>query len=349
MFYMPTTRRNESGYRAMLVVVGLACLVRITAVMFWVVPVMISWRFLTWKERLVSTPLIILVIIGCGCVVDSYFYGKLTLSWWNFYKWNIVKRVGEYYGRESIFYHVKVTLPLMVNTWAGYLVIGMWRRAWRRGWIGVTAAVFLVASSMQRHKETRFLAPLYPLILLACSYGAQQLDVSVTKKRYLRVLAKIALVGVVGSQILIGWFYARVHFNGAYQVVDKLRDLVDKNRDSSVYFLTPCHVTPFQGYLHRKEVKAEFLKCHPGVVDELMPVEESEARDHFNRDPKSFVMERVIAEGYTHLVLFEGDLEGYADLITSAGYEECGRVYNSSILAVGSNKRRGDLLIYCKK
>ena len=73
------------------------------------------------------------------------------------------------------------------------------------------------------------------------------------------------------SQILIGWFYARVHFNGSYEIVDKLRFSIDKNIDDSisisVFFLTPCHVTPFQGYLQRENVKVDFIsseKCEVG-------------------------------------------------------------------------------------
>lgn len=90
-----------------------------------------------------------------------------------------------------------------------------------------------------------------------------------------------------------------------------------------------------------------FVKCHPREVDAVMPRDESDARDRFEKDPGAFIESDVIGRGYAHLVLFESNLRDYSDLISQL-YVECARVDNS-LLAIGSNKRRGDLLIYCKK
>lgn len=344
LFYLPTGRR-EGNFRKMLAVVGLACLVRITAVMFWAAPVLLGMKMISWKDRLTWVPLIMAGTILLGILVDSFFYGRWIVTWWNFYDWNVVRRVSEHYGRESMFYHLRVTLPLMANTHVGYLIFGMWRGALGRGWIGVISGVFLGLSSiLQRHKETRFLAPIYPLMVVIAAFGAQQLAVLASKHGRGGIILKVLLMGVLGSQILMGWFYARVHFNGAYAIIDELRVLVDKQPDSSVFFLTPCHVTPFQGYLHREKVKMDFVKCHPKSVDGLMPKEESEARDRFQNDPVTFIESDVIGRGYTHLVLYESNLGNHI----SQFYVECARV-NNSRFAIGSNKGRGDLLIYCRK
>lgn len=341
LFYAPV-KHNIGNIRIMLAVIGMACLVRITTVIFWFIPGLMAMRFVSWRDRLIWTPLIILTTILSGLAIDSYFYGKMTLSWWNFYKWNVLKGVSWYYGRESAAYHFKVTLPLMINTSFGYFGVGLWRGAWRRELIGLTMAVFLGLSSMQTHKETRFLAPIYPLILICSSYGAQQVALLVGKPH--RRFPRLALITVIISNIFIGWFYSRFHYNGAYEIMDKMREIIGVDSDGiKVYFLTPCHVLPFHGYLHREKVKMEFLKCHPKAVDDVMPVEESAARDQFNKDPKGFLKDRVIEEGYNHLILYESDLNSYVDLFTGK-YEECARVETSLLL-----KRRGDLLIYCKK
>lgn len=343
LFYAPF-RKSTGNFRIMLALIGLACLMRVTAMIFWFTPgLMIFLRAVSWRDRLIWAPLIVSFTIFSGLAVDSYFYGKLTASWWNFYEWNILRGVSRFYGRESVFYHLKVTLPLMLNTKVFYFGIGMWKAAFRSEYLTLTVsmAAYLVLSSMQEHKETRFLAPIYPLIIIFCALGAQQLDLYVSKKqRPIRFISKLLLSAVIISNILIGWFYARVHYKGAYEIMDKL----NLSKGDGVYILTPCHVLPFKGYLHRTDIKADFLKCHPGAVDELILKEESEERDHFNRDPIGFVKDEVIGAGYNHLILYESDVEKYRDLFTSKSYEECSRVKSSKII-----KRRGDLLIYCKK
>ena len=91
-----------------------------------------------------------------------------------------------------------------------------------------------------------------------------------------------------------------------------------------------------------------FVKCHPQQVDHLMPVKDSADRDKFARDPISFVRENVLELGYEHVLLFEGDLFKYKKIFNEFKYLECERTKNSSFLALGSNRARGDLLIYCK-
>lgn len=342
LFYVPI-KAKAGRYELTLWLVGVACLVRVTAVLFWIAPLAAALRWISWRQRLLVTPGIVIAVIVLGVMVDSYFQGKLTVSWWNFYEWNIVKGVSKHFGRESSLYHLKVTLPLMINTQIGYFVVGLWR-GWRSSGIVVTVGgVFLALCSVQAHKETRFLAPIYPLIVLYCAYGAQQLRVSTMKRgKVVKLAVYSGLIGVAVSQVLIGWFYGRVHFNGAYEIVDKLRGM---EALKSVYFLTENHVTPGEGYLHRPDVRVGFLKCHPRRADNLMSERDSRERDEYARDEVQFVERRVIGEGYEAAVLYEKDLRRYRNLFEKNLWLECGRA-NNSFLAV--HKRRGDLLIYCK-
>ena len=337
-------------YITALSLIGAACLTRVSAVMFWLVPLLVNFMRISWRDRLITTPLAVFSTVIVGVLVDSMFYGRLTLSWWNFFHWNIVKRVSLYYGEESPFYHVKVTLPLMINTGAVYFIYGGWRAVKMRkgGLVLLTASAFLLLNSLQRHKETRFLAPFHPLSLLLCAFGAQQLDLQ--KSKLIRAGKWLLLTGTVLSQVPISLFYGRAHYSGAYEIVDKLRDLVDTRpaNTSSVFFLTPCHVAPFQGYLNRDNVLSEFIKCHPKVVDEVMPPEDSEARDHFQYDPLEFVKSKVIEKGFTHIILFEGELYKYESLL-SVNYSLCARSSKPLIPRTGGSRARGDALIYCKQ
>lgn len=337
-------------YGAALILIGLACLTRISAVMFWIVPLGVNFLKLSWRDRMATTPLAVMLTICLGALVDSLFYGRFTLSWWNFFHWNIAKSVSFYYGQEPGLYHLKVTLPLMINTGLIHFLYGTWRaiRMRKAGLVLATISAFLALNSLQRHKETRFLAPLYPFLLLFCAFGAQQL--SLRKGKLFQIGNVLLLVGVISSQLGIALFYGRAHYAGAYEIVDKLRDLVDKRPDeaSSVFFLTPCHVTPYQGYLHRDQVRADFVKCHPTAVDEVMPPSESEARDHFQRDPLDFLKRHVIDQGFTHIILFEGDLPKYEASFQDT-YDLCARSSKPLIPRIGGSRARGDALIYCKQ
>ena len=136
---------------------------------------------------------------------------------------------------------------MMLNTFGGFFVLGI-LKGWKQS-VGLlaTISVFIILNSLQGHKESRFLAPIYPIIIIFSAHGLQQINVLFHKRKYLKFATRLALVG------------------------DKLRFSIDKNVDDSisisVFFLTPCHVTPFQGYLQRENVKVDFIsseKCEVG-------------------------------------------------------------------------------------
>ena len=338
-------------YKTALALVGVAALTRITALMFWVTPLLVNFVRISWKDRLLTTPLIILLTIATGLLVDYAFYGHWTASWWNFYYWNIAKGVSTQYGKEPFLYHFKVTIPLMINTCAVYFGYGLLRavRIGKGGPILFAVIVFVLLNSALGHKETRFLATAYPFLLLFCAFGAQQIDVH--KNKVVRIAKRLMLAGMIASQVLLTVFYSRAHYGGAYEIVDKLRDLIDHRgnaNNESVFFLTPCHVTPFQGYLNRDFVLADFVKCHPVVVDEIMPKEDSEARDQFQSDPLLFVKTKVIDKGFSYIVLFEGDLPKYEQMLKET-YRICARSSKTLIPRIGGSRARGDAIIYCKQ
>lgn len=323
-----------------LLLVGFACLIRITALQFWLFPLVTLLPRLSWPDRLLRLPATVFAVISLGGAVDSFFYGCFTVSWWNFLQWNIVNGVSSHYGRESPLYHLSRSLPLMLNTNVFYWLIGILSGK-RNFWLLSTGAIYVLLSSLQGHKETRFLAPLMPLLVAFTARGAQQLDVLTLKSsRLIRSLVRLALFAVIASQLPIAWFYARVHFAGAYQIVDKLRTRIDSSGARSAFFLTPCHVTPYMGYLNRPQVHLDFVKCHPRQVDSVMPPEDSKSRDEFNF--------HALLGKFDLFVLFEGHLAQYAQEFKNYNYVECERSINSSSLSFGSNKHRGDLLIYCR-
>lgn len=340
---------GKRRFYAAMSLIGIASLIRITTIQFWIFPLLFTFIALGNNLKLrvsfvLSAAAVALLTVLFGVAVDSYFYGKFTVSWWNFFYWNVLRKVSELYGRESVFYHLKTTFPLMMNTLSPYLLVGMWRVRYdfRRAFALIVAAGYTLFNSLVTHKESRFLAPIHPILLMYCAYGAQQMNALTHKyNKYVQFIVKLGLIGVVLSQIPQGWFYSRVHYNGNVEIVDKLRELIDKHpgpkEEIKVFTMMQCHANPHFGYLHRNIGALDFIKCHTDMVKELMP----EAERDMNKQSQYRLSD------HTHIIMYEYDFVNYHQNFGNY-FEECARA-NNSILPMGKNRIRGDLLILCRR
>lgn len=149
--------------------------------------------------------------------VDSYFYGRTTVSFWNIIYYNIISPLGgpELYGTESSTFYIanlllnfNVLLPLALISLPGLLVTMQYdkRRLGRHqrdakpdesspyALLAVRLAPFylwLAVLSLQPHKEERFMYPAYPLLAMNAAVGlylikgwTEQAYIKYTKSSY---------------------------------------------------------------------------------------------------------------------------------------------------------------------
>ncbi|XP_045504981.1 GPI mannosyltransferase 3 [Colias croceus] len=203
-------------------------------------------------------------IIGGGSLValDSYYYGELIITPWEFFKYNILHDVSSYYGTHPWYWYVTegmpailgVSLPLVL--WGIYTVL----RRPKQNTIGVVllaaVALHLAVHSCIPHKEVRFVLPLIPILL----YIAQDVVVPWSRKAKNWQLYSLATLLVVGNAFPAGYF-GLVHQRGPLPAMTLLRDVIPHNR-TTVLFMMPCHSMPLYSHLHMN-ITARFLDCSP--------------------------------------------------------------------------------------
>jgi phosphatidylinositol glycan class B len=215
--------------------------------------------------------------------LDSAFYSRPTLSLLNFLRVN-ASPVSLFYGSSSWHYYLSQALPILSSTSLPFVLHGMHLAVKNNeknlktmlGCIVWTLTVF----SFVGHKEWRFLHPLLPMLHIFASRSLVELhhcsakaEVEVPREKGKNAIAKpfslpirtrdlCLLLLAVPASIYVVFF----HCVGQIKVMSYLRSLPPENL-TSVGFLTPCHSTPWQAYLHRPELAAPgrmwALGCEP--------------------------------------------------------------------------------------
>ncbi|KAG1821654.1 glycosyltransferase family 22 protein [Suillus subaureus] len=215
--------------------------------------------------------------------LDSAFYGRPTLSLLNFLRVN-ASPVSLFYGSSSWHYYLSQALPILSSTSLPFVLHNMHlavendekRLKTMLGCIVWTLTVF----SFVGHKESRFLHPLLPMLHIFASRSLVELyhrsakaEVKVSWEKRENAIPKTfslpirtrdlcLLLLAVSASIYVVFF----HCVGQIKVMSYLRSLLPENL-TSVGFLTPCHSTPWQAYLHRPELAAPgrmwALGCEP--------------------------------------------------------------------------------------
>lgn len=272
---------------------GIAAVARITSVsyFFCVCVAAFASNLKHRKRSLFLTLSITIACIAVGIIVDWFFYGAFTVSWLNFFTWNVSHKISHLYGKEPPLYHFKVTLPLMINVFLPFWLYGLYRSPSQ---LHSVIIPYLTVNCLQIHKEVRFLSPLLPLFLAQIAHGYCQLSIKFKSGLWKRCVS-LAFLGALVFQMPIAYYYSRVKFSGRIAAIDHVRALIDANPNyKSVYFYADCHSFPGPSYLHRPGIKYIFSPCHPQAFDHLFsPVElESNTLGTLSTPPDVLVMLR---------------------------------------------------------
>ncbi|KAG2041838.1 glycosyltransferase family 22 protein [Suillus americanus] len=276
---------QSTRMRMCIVFAALACAIRPTNAIIWVY--LFGLLVLRLGLRLSQGPILIRDCCVIGAIttlivfaLDSAFYGGPTLSLLNFLRVN-ASPVSLFYGSSSWHYYLSQALPILSSTSLPFVLHGMYlavkndekKLKTMLGCIVWTLTVF----SFVGHKEWRFLHPLLPMLHIFASRSLVELyhcsakaDVKLSREKRKRKAFSLPirtrdlclLLLAVPASIYVVFF----HCVGQIKVMSYLRSLPPENL-TSVGFLTPCHSTPWQAYLHRPELAAPgkmwALGCEP--------------------------------------------------------------------------------------
>ncbi|KAF9246445.1 glycosyltransferase family 22 protein [Melanogaster broomeanus] len=269
-----------------IVFAALACAVRPTNGIIWVY----MFTILFWRLK-ANTKLLVLTVRDCAIVgltvilavfaIDTWFYGRPTLTLFNFLRVN-ASPVSVFYGSSPWHYYLSQALPILCTTTLPFLLHGFWLvfredRAKLRimaGCVGWTVFVY----SFVGHKEWRFLQPLLPMMHIIASRSIAQL-LDIRNGPFLSLS--------IPASVYVTFF----HCTGQIKVMSFLRGTPADN-STTIGFLMPCHSTPWQAYLHRPDLaepgKMWALGCEPPLGLQL-PAKYRDQTDVFFESPISYV------------------------------------------------------------
>ncbi len=343
LYFYPLNVRTDSGSAIYVALISLSFVVRPTTAILWL-PLVLSHLWRLWKfnkngglDLLLQwlAPAAILTLAS-ATVVDSCFYGKIIFVPWNFFKFNVLHSIGSFYGTHSWYWYVNNAWPIMTTGLGAPLVLLGLIRNWRSERGGLFAKTLVWTSfaySVLPHKELRFLLPSLPLGLCVAA------DFLASKRIGKRTVAVIS--ALLNIPLLL--YLSLVHQRGALDVVSYLAE--NARSDSSVFFLMPCHSTPYWSHMHRSDIEMRFLTCEP-----LLQADSVDEADNFYSDPMAWLQKEFTDDGHrdlpTHLVLYDGLHEAVRDFLLKGGYDKCATFFHTHF-PEGRISRHVN--IYCKK
>lgn len=354
-------KMNWKSMNISLIFAAISCVIRPTNGLIWIylaVWFSISRGFQTSAKLVLHSLIIGSSVLAMNTLVDYWYYGELTIPIWNFIKFNVTTSLSKFYGVAPWHFHIFQSVPVILLTFLPFFIYGLIKfpNSQLKGLLLFVIGVF----SFIDHKEFRFIYPLQPIMFLTTAYGFYHLNLHHSK------FIKFSVYIIIILNTLISLFFTQVHEKGVIDVINYLKYDPDVY---SVGFLTPCHSTPWQSYLHRPELQNStwFLTCEPPL--HLLNSENSskevesymDESDIFYDNPEKFLYQNlppVFNKGLrspgkeykyewpTHLVVFQ-DLEPFiSNYLKDSPYVECERFFNTYFH--WDDRRRGDVIVYCK-
>lgn len=252
----------------------------------------IVWLF-TWSSGADRSHRII-ACVACYAI-DSAFYGVPTFTPLNFLRQNVFNSISLFYGANTTHFYFTQAMPFITLTQLPFVIHGFFLPDDGRSgmgvlrWVlGITVGVY----SLLGHKEFRFIHPLLPILhlfaarslvdLYTQSSSSQPVRSTVSKRLSSKLLISRSNILLLLFSLVPAVYVTSFHSVAQVGVMDWLRDATRRGEVRSVGMLMPCHSTPWQSHLHRRELEGDemdgngggsgeggrfwFITCEPPVL-----------------------------------------------------------------------------------
>ncbi|KAF8510994.1 Alg9-like mannosyltransferase family-domain-containing protein [Hysterangium stoloniferum] len=338
---------------------AIACMVRPTNAIIWsFMALELSWRLRGNRKALARVWLQIIIIGTIACCflfsLDLWYFGTYTFTPFNFLITNL-SPVSSFYGRNPWHYYLTQGIPIVSNLAMPFFLYGLWQALingvspLRR--LSLLTLWTILVFSLTTHKEWRFIHPLLPVMHILAAKPL--VDHNLTKGKKVSTASQrwryvAGLFMLVSAPLLL-----QMQSHAQISVIDYLRS-IPPDELRSVGFLMPCHSTPWQSHLHRRDLNEHFLwalGCEPPLSGQS-PDTYQDQSDVFYASPLDYLKTRfppavdpqfppspfaVSTPGFqglethrwrhtwpSHLVFFDAlsDHGGVMDFFEKLGYEE---------------------------
>ncbi|PPQ78174.1 hypothetical protein CVT25_015507 [Psilocybe cyanescens] len=284
MFHRPRLRK-------MILFSALACIIRPTNAVIWTFLFFNLFWAIRKHRRIVLAIGKDVAFLGITSLVllftlDSLYYGNPTFTPFNFLKTNL-SAVSLFYGANPWHFYLTQALPILCTTALPFTLHGIWStlaarssRDYSTKTIISTVAWAITVYSFAGHKEWRFIHPILPLLHV---FAAKSLvDISFHSHRSKKdtshlkavVYRRFQLPNIPGRYLTfllltipVSLYIILFYCSGPIEVMSYLRKLPKSElNNDTIGFLMPCHSTPGQSHLHRKDLAERRmwqLGCEP--------------------------------------------------------------------------------------
>ena len=308
--------------------IALSFMARPTTAIFWIPLVLFD---ILYRESVIKvfTKMIPQAMIAVLSVIllDSWFYGQVTIAAWTFLKMNLLQNISEQYGVQPWHWYISNFMPALFCGFGLYpLFQGVYKGFHYQNGLS-KILLFCLAFSMTcysflGHKEHRFIMPLIPLMMAYMALGLKKIT------KYLIAFCML--------NIVLSLYLSLLHQRGPQLV---MKTLSSKTNVKGILILTPCHGTPYYSHLHRN-ISMRFLECPPNLGES----EYQEEDKIFFQNPKKWLEENEISQ-YDHIIFYEGLRKQIEDYLQQQNFRECEKFWHTNF---PDDRTSSHILIYCK-
>ncbi|CAK38676.1 uncharacterized protein An04g04110 [Aspergillus niger] len=309
-------------FRQCLVLAAVACILRPTNLLIW----MVLASLLLYRSTPLRRATLVREALLCGSAVlavsttaDRFFYGFWTFPPLRFLYFNLAQSLAVFYGKNDWHYYLSQGLPLLLTTALPFAAAGLYHSLTRPRSGGLSelqtsiqvqlASVCLTmifGLSLISHKEVRFIYPLLPsLHVLTAPVLVKFFRPAVTGGSQRHTPRRLTLVFLLLANAVIALYTTVIHASGPAAVLSYLRDqrqihgsndMTDTSQPGiTAGFLMPCHSTPWRSHLVYPTISAWALSCEPPVgLDASEKATYLDEADQFYADPEQFLRTNMI-------------------------------------------------------
>ena len=268
-------------------------------------------------------------------IIDTLYFGRLTLPLYNFLEFNVLTGGSAHFGVHSWHWYFSSGLPSVLTVQLIPVVLGI-AHPLRPTLLPLMASLFYtIFHSFLPHKEQRFLLPLIPLL---CLYAGPFLAAHSRQKLRLLLVYVIVVVNVV-----VALYTGLYHQVGPYAAAEFIVDDVTRDSPARVTALIPCFSMPGYGYFHDKVSHIRMLDCAPDL-NATGRVPES---DVFHANPEEWIRANYgEVKASTHLVIYDKYWRRLEVMLLNLGLHLCARFHHAHALT--SSNEDHWIVVACK-
>ena len=311
-------------------------------------------------------------------ITDRIMYGVWVFVPFQFLKFNVLRGVGNYYGVHPFHWYFSNALPVVLFTFLPVFIFGAFLLVKKLFFtknfnnsheFTLLSLIFnyIIIFSCLGHKEFRFLFPIVPLIMVICGYGCFSFlkNEQYSKKSFFNFDFKSKIKILFISFLILANFPMLIYFSIGHQVgtTHVMESIQNDNSVDSVYFLLPCHQTPYYSFIHRN-ISLDFPDCSPPVGKDSSLVGYKTENSEFLRDPLEFVSilfdenrnnlppplwlskNSVLPKKFpSHFVTYSKIADKLDGFFVKHGYQICNSFFHSF---TPLDDIQSDVLLFCK-